>query len=200
MKYAIRVFSLALLMVLAGNAKASAQGQQWWWGFTYQAALSTGDTKDFVDQLSWRNFGIEGRSMIGQDASVGLFFGWNVFNQEVDGTIGLGAVDVSGYQSRFVNAVPMLATAHYYFGQRSGPRSYVGTGVGTYWIENRLELGQTAVTAQNWHFGLAPEVGVIIPTDAMAQTYLNVKYNYAFKAGDIQRSYWTFGIGFATRY
>jgi outer membrane protein W len=199
MKYAIRVFALALLLVFAANAKASAQAQEWWWGFTYQTALSAGDTKDFVDQFSWRNVGVEARSMINQNASVGVFFGWNVFNKEVDGTIALGAVDVSGYQSRFINAVPMLVTAHYYLGSRSGPRPYLGAGVGTYWIENRLELGLTSVTVANWHFGLAPEVGVIIPTQAMAETYLSVKYNYAFEANDIQRTYWTFGIGFATR-
>ena len=200
MKNAMRVFALALFLFLAGCAKAEAQVQGWWWGFTYQTALTTGDAKDFVDQLSWRNVGVEARSMIGRSASVGLFLGWNVFHQDVDGTISLGAVDASGYQSRFVNAVPMLATAHWYFGGRSGPRPYLGAGVGTYWIENRLELGQTAVTVDQWHLGLAPEFGVIIPTDAMAHSYLSVKYNYAFEAGDIQRSYWTFGIGFSTRY
>jgi outer membrane protein W len=199
MKYAIRVLALALLLVFVANAKVSAQAQEWWWAFTYQTALSAGDTKDFVDQFSWRNVGVEARSMINQNASVGVFFGWNVFNKEVDGTISLGAVDVSGYQSRFINAVPMLATAHYYLGSRAGPRPYLGAGVGTYWIENRLELGLTSATVTNWHFGLAPEVGVIIPTQAMAETYLSVKYNYAFEAGDIQRAYWTFGIGFATR-
>jgi len=171
-----------------------------WGGMTYQTAMSSGDMTDFVDQFSWRNIGVEGRSMIGSNASVGLFFGWNVFNQEVDGTVELGAVDASGYQSRFVNALPLLATAHYYFGRASGPRTYVGAGVGTYWIENRLELGQTAITASNWHFGVAPEIGVIIPAQGMTDTYLSVKYNYASEAGDISRSYWTFGIGFGARY
>jgi hypothetical protein len=198
MNYAMRTIALALLMFLAGNSRAAAQ--EWWGGVTYQTALSSGDMADFVDQFSWRNIGIEGRSMIGSNASVGIFLGWNVFHDEVDGTVSLGAVDASGYQSRFVNAVPLLATAHYYFGRPSGPRPYVGAGIGTYWIENRLELGLTGIEATNWHFGLAPEFGVIIPTQGMADTYLSVKYNYAHESGDISRSYWTFGIGFGSRY
>ena len=137
--------------------------------------------------------------MINENASLGLFLGWNVFNDEVDGTIGLGGVDVSGFQSRYVNAVPMLATAHYYFGDRSGRSLYLGGGVGTYWIKNRLELGLTALTATSWHFGLAPEVGVTFPTRDLAEGYLSVKYNYAFEADGISHNYWTFGIGIAAR-
>jgi len=197
MKNAIKVVSLALFLVLVGNAKAEAQVDGWWWGATYQTALSAGDTKDFVDQFSWRNFGVEGRAILNDKASLGLFLGWNVFNDDVDGTISLGGVDVSGFQSRFVNAIPILATAHYYFGARSGRSLYLGGGVGTYWIENRLELGTTALTVTNWHFGLAPEIGISFPTNDMARGYLSVKYNYAFESDGITHNYWTFGIGLA---
>ena len=69
MNNAIRVGSLALFLVLAGSAKAEAQ--EWWWGLTYQTALPSGDTKDIVDQFSWRNVGFEGRKMLKPNASVG---------------------------------------------------------------------------------------------------------------------------------
>lgn len=200
MKNAIRALALTLFLVMAGSADLQAQIQEWWGAVTYQTALSAGDTKDFVDQFSWRNVGIEGRGMVKENVSVGAFFGWNVFNEEVDGTASLGAVDVSGYQSRFVNALPMLATAHVYMGQSSsGSRGYLGLGVGTYYIENRAELGVTAITADAWHFGLAPEVGISLPTSSSAATYLNVKYNYAFEANGFSHAYWTFGIGVASK-
>jgi len=200
MKNAIRTVSLAFLLVLAGNAAAEAQTGQYWWAFTYQTSLSAGDTKDFTDDFSWRNMGLEGRTYLSPNFSVGVFFGWNVFNDQLDGTISLGGVDASGYQLRWVNAFPMLATAHLYLGDRSGPRPYVGTGVGTYWIENRMELGVTSVTASNWHFGLAPEAGVMIPTAGYSDVYLSAKYNYAFESGSITRPYWTFGIGIGTAF
>jgi len=195
MKNAIRTVLLALFLVLAGNATAEAQSPEFQWALTYQTALSTGETKDFIDQFSWRNIGLEGRSMLNPDFSVGAFFGWNVFHDELDGTVSLGNVDASGYQSRYVNALPMLLTAHYYLGDRSGTRMFLGTGVGTYWIENRLELGQTKITLDNWHFGLAPEVGISIPTAGLSDAFLSVKYNYAFESGGVTHRYWTFGIG-----
>ena len=200
MKNAIRVLALASLFVLAGNANAQAQSNRLWWAFTYQGALSSGDTKNFVDQFSWRNVGLEGRSFMNPDLSVGVFFGWNVFNDEGEGLVSLGSADISGYQYRFVNAFPMLLTAHYYLGDRTGPRAFVGTGVGTYWIENRMELGLTAVTVDNWHFGLAPEVGLMIPTAGFSEAYLSAKYNYAFESGGITHSYWTFGVGIGTAF
>lgn len=198
MKNAIRTLALAFLLVLARNATAEAQTGQVWWAFTYQTALATGDTKTFTDDFSWRNVGLEGRSFLNPDLSIGVFFGWNVFHKALDGTISLGNVDASGYQDRFVNALPMLLTAHYYLGDRYGPRPYLGAGVGTYWIENRLELGVTSVTLSNWHFGVAPEVGVMIPTQGYSDTYLSAKYNHAFESGGVTRGYWTFGVGIGT--
>jgi len=198
MKNAIRILALAFFLLVAGSTAAEAQTGQVWWAFTYQTALATGDTKSFTDDFSWRNVGLEGRSFVGPNVSVGAFFGWNVLNSEVDGTVSLGPVDASGYQSRFINAFPMLVTAHYYLGERYGPRPYVGAGVGTYYIENRLEMGLTALTVSNWHFGFAPEVGVMIPTGGYSEAYLSAKYNYAASSGDITRSYWTFGLGFGS--
>ena len=200
MRNAMRTVALALFLVLAGNADVCAQTQGWWWGFTYQTSLTTGEMKDFVDDFSWRNMGVEGRSKVGSNATLGVFLGWNVFSDEVDGTISFDGLDVSGYQSRWVNAFPMLVTGHYYLGQRGGPRTYVGLGAGSYWIRNRLALGQTSVTIDKWHFGLAPEVGVVVPTQGYSDTYLSVKYNYAVKSGEMKRSYWTFGVGIATPY
>lgn len=197
MRNKIRVVALALFLLFAGNTEADAQAGEWWWGVTYQTALTAGDTKDFVDQFSWRNVGVEGRTMINRDTSVGLFFGWNVFNEEVDGTVSLSGVDATGYQSRYVNALPMLVTVHRYLGERSGLRLFLGGGIGTYWIENRFSLGRTSLTVSNWHFGLAPEVGVTFPTQGLMEGYLSVKYNYASEAGDLKHNYWTFGIGFA---
>ena len=200
MKNAIRTLALAFFLLFAGNTAAEAQNGQTWWALTYQTALATGDTKTFTDDFSWRNVGLEGRSFLNSNLSIGGFIGWNVLNSELDGTVSLGSVDVSGYQSRYINAFPMLLTAHYYMGQRGGSRPYIGAGVGTYYVENRLDMGLTAVTVTNWHFGFAPEVGVMIPTAGYSEAHLSAKYNYAASSGDITRSYWTFGIGFGTRY
>ena len=195
MRYAARAGALALLLTVGASATAQAQQEQWW-GFTYQGALTSGPTSDFIDQFSWRNVGLEGRKMVRENTSVGLFFGWNVFNKDLNGTTSLGAYDMSGFQSRFVNAFPMLMTVHYYPGEREpgSRRFFLGTGVGTYYTETRAELGLTSVTLTKWHFGIAPEFGVLVPRFG-GEGLLSVKYNYAFEAGGIKHAYWTFGVG-----
>jgi hypothetical protein len=197
MRNTIKVASLALFLVSTMAAEVNAQPQEWWGGVSYQGALPGGDTKLMADGFSWRGIGLEGRTSVRSNLSVGAFVGWNVFNDEVDGTISVAGADVSGFQSRFVNAVPLLATAHVYSGSKGGTRAYLGGGIGTYWVENRLELGQTALTSSNWHFGLAPEVGIILPKESFAAGFLSIKYNYAFESGGLAHSYWTFGIGIA---
>jgi hypothetical protein len=181
MKNAIRVFAIALLLFGAGSAKAEAQQGKWFWGLQYMVGTGVSDTRDFVGGgVSFRNFGIEGRYVSSPKLSFGLYFAWNVFNQETDSVItnfaGTGA-DVSGFQHRYVNAFPILAT--------------------TYYVENRLDIGRSSIYADNWHLGLAPELGVIIPVDWNVRAYLNAKYNWAIKSGGIEVQYFTFGLGFA---
>lgn len=198
MKKLSGVILFALLLVGAAAGGAEAQ-EDWWWGAVYQGSLGSGDTQEMIESFSWRNFGIEGRVLVREDVSMGVFAGWNVFNEQVDEQISFGGADVSGLQARYINAVPLLATVHYYARQSSGRTLFLGGGIGTYWIENRLEMGTTAVTATNWHFGLAPEVGFSFPLDNGLDGFLSVKYNYALEADSIEHSYWTFGIGLGGR-
>ena len=127
--------------------------------------------------------------------SVGLYFGWNVFAETTDTLISFSGFDVSGVQYRYINAFPIMATAHYYFGRRRGIRPYLGGGLGTYHSKYRLEIGQVAFESNQWHLGVAPEVGVIIPVSWNARVMLNARYNYGLKSNDVTLTYWTFGIG-----
>lgn len=201
MKNGFRTLSVALLLAVAVSGDAQAQQGDWWGGVSYQGSLTAGETTDFIDGFSWRNIAFEGRKMMSDDLSIGMYFAWNVFFEEANETVSMGSWDVSGFQHRYVNSFPMMATVHYYFGETLGrsPRFFIGTGVGTYYIENRLEIGTTAITLDNWHFGLAPEVGIALPASRYTGAVLNVKYNYAFEVDGVDRSYWTFGIGFMAR-
>ncbi|UCG89197.1 MAG: outer membrane beta-barrel protein [Gemmatimonadota bacterium] len=190
----LRVIAAALLLTLVLSAEGRAQ--DWFWGVEYMVSSSTGDTRDFVKDFSFRNFAVEGRNMVKDNVSVGLYLGWNVFAEKTDSLIEFNeATTVSGVQFRYVNAFPIMATAHYYFGQRRGIRPYVGTGLGTYYAENRLEIGTVAFQDKNWHLGVAPEVGVVIPISWNARAILNARYNYGLKSGGTKLSYFTFGVG-----
>jgi outer membrane protein W len=191
----LRIVAAALTLLVVSGAEAKAQ--EWFWGMEYMVGIPTSDTKGFTNDFSWRNFGIEGRYSMTNNVSLGLFFGWNVFTEQTDSVISFEGIDVSGDQFRYVNSFPIMATAHYYLGRPGGIRPYAGVGLGTYYIENRLDIGLSSITAKNWHLGVAPEIGLVFPVDWHVRAFLNARYNWAIKSGGIEHTYLTIGLGFA---
>ena len=185
-------------------------GQEMMSGLSYNMGMTTGDTRDFVQDYSWRGFGFEVRSFRGDNFSVGGSFSWNIFDEKTGELIQLqkarGAV--SGTQIRYINSFPLMLNAHYYFGDPSSRvQPYVGLNVGTYYITQRLEIGVLALEENNWHFGLAPEIGLMFPTYSGSIFFINARYNYAFKAGQTvggnegsDWQYWGFNVGVAFSY
>ncbi len=175
---------------------------------SYSTALPVGNTGDFVNDFTWRGFSIEGRSFTQRNLSFGIMFGWNYFDQRTDETIQLSDGAVSGTQIRYLDVIPIMASMHYYLGpkRRKAMRPFLGLSAGTYIISQRLDIGIWAFRRSNWHFGLAPEAGVLVPLGNTSLA-LSVKYNYAFDAGedfyeftDNSHSYISFNIGFAFYY
>ena len=204
------IASLALILVTSGEAKA----QDWWWGITYEMSASSSlpgnsdSNVNFIEDFSFRGMGIEARYVPERGAkySFGFNMGWNVLNEKNDigterNTISLPDADISGTQLRYFNSVPLMANASYYFGDRGGIRPYLGINAGTYYIERRVDIGVSAVVDDNWHFGWAPEAGVVIPLGRPEVAMLAaVRYNWAFSAdGTGDQKYWGFNLGIAYR-
>ena len=199
MKY---ILIIALMLMLSVNAFA----QQGYGGISWSIATPADELKNYIDETSYRGFGIDFRSFVTKSISVGGYTGWNILDQRVDGTIEFsnGPLNgaINGTQIRYVNSFPIMLTSHLHIGgPRSAIRPYIGIGVGTYYVVQRLEMGVNMIEKNNWHFGLAPEVGVLFPTDYVS-ILASLKYNQAFKSGEaITRnnfafSYWSFNVGF----
>lgn len=204
------IASLALVLVFADGAQA----QDWWWGISYQMAAhsslpgSSDSDVNFVEDFSFRGIGIDARYVPERGAkySFGFTAGWNVLHERSEfgtdrNTISLPNADVTGTQLRYVNAVPLLANAHYYLGERGGIRPYLGVNAGTYYIERRVDIGVSAIVDDTWHFGWAPEAGLVVPLGRPEVALLAaVRYNWAFSAGGSgDQRYWGFNIGVAYR-
>jgi outer membrane protein W len=204
------IASLALLLVFTGEAQA----QDWWWGITYNmsatSSLPPNSDSDinFIEDYSFRGLGIEARYVPSRDAnySFGFNVGWNVLNEKNEfgterNTISLPNADVSGTQLRYFNTVPLMGNASYYFGDRGGIRPYVGVNAGTYYIERRVDIGVSAIVDDAWHFGWAPEVGLVVPLGRPEVALLTtIRYNWAFSAGGSgDQKFWGFNIGIAYR-
>ena len=212
MRIAIKGIIASLVLVLAAGGEAKAQ--EWWWGITYNMSASSSlpgssdSNVNFIEDFSFRGIGVEARFVPDRNAnySIGFNFGWNVLNERNEfgserNTISLPGADVTGTQLRYLNSIPLLANAAYYFGERNGIRPYVGINAGTYYIERRVEIGVSAITQDNWHFGWAPEAGLVVPLGRPEVAMLvAVRYNWAFSAGGSgDQKYWGFNIGFAYR-
>jgi opacity protein-like surface antigen len=189
--YLIGVFALI-------NTGAFAQGM---FGISYDIGLPVGGTSDYISQASFRGFSLEGRGFITDNLSYGGSFSWAVFYEEVGPDQFEEEGDtrtVYGKQYRYINSFPLMATMHYYFGEWDATRFYAGGGIGAHIVNQRTDVGLYVVKDEKWRFGLAPEVGVLIPVNFGSSLKLSAKYQYAVKAGDSDAvSYLSFGIGFA---
>jgi hypothetical protein len=159
-------------------------------GFVYQASLPTGETKDFIDNTSWLGFGLEGRQFINANASVGMYVGWNKFEEFQ------GGENIAGNREHKLDAMPVMFTSFLYFGDRYSITGYLGGGLGAYYIRNRVIAPTLGYSEYRWHFGVAPELGFIIRVAEYVGFVANAKYNYAFKSGNYTHSYWSFSVGF----
>lgn len=167
-------------------------------GLSYSMALPVGKTGDLISKYQWRGFGIEGKYFLTDQITLGWQTGWNTMYQEERGSFVEGTRTRTGTQYRWLNIWPALATINYFFGEDGDTQPYLGAGIGTYWIEQRTQMGLFSSTDDTWNFGIAPEIGVLFPLNLNSNLYLNLKYNYGMNGSeDVEDySYLTFNVGF----
>lgn len=170
------------------------------WNFDWNIGFPMGDTKDFIGQPSARGFSVEGRGFVTDNITIGGIGAWNVFYENFGWTTNeKGTQKIYGYKRRYLNVLPLMVTAHYYFSQGS-IQPYFGVGAGTYYVESRDFMGIYYTQGKDWHFGLAPELGLVIPfNDSNTGININFKYNMAAKTKN-QPSYSWFGVNIGLSY
>ncbi|MBN1482611.1 hypothetical protein EH223_11245 [candidate division KSB1 bacterium] len=153
-------------------------------GFTYCTSQTMGETKEWIQDYSWRGFAVQYNHFRSAKTSLGFETGWNVFGQRVDGVVSLPNGAISGTQIREFSAIPILVTGNYHFKSLWEEVSpYIAIGLGGYYITDKLSAGIFALQTDNLHFGVAPELGFYIPAgDGFLK--LALKYNRAVPAGE----------------
>jgi outer membrane protein W len=187
-----------------------AQAGHWYGLATYQVSFSTGDLNDFIDDVSWRGFGLDFRYGVKPDVTVGFVTGWNIFYQQITETTQLNTNPpgaITGESNRYTNFVPVMLNAHYYAGERGKIRPYIGLCAGGYYVNQELQLGVAQLQNDSWEWGVAPELGVVIPVQRGLGIVLAGKYNFIFTEEtvfegtqlekNVKNSYWGIQIGVA---
>ncbi len=156
---------------------------------TWNIGIPVSKMNQFTTDVTYRGFTISGRRFLDKYNSVGFMTGWNIFDEKSYEPINLSGGEnasgtISGTQVRSVNSFPLLVGLHHHYGKRDDMRAFVGLNAGVYYILQRLDIGVYRLDNDNWHFGLAPEAGLIIPFDEdKTGIYLGARYNYAFDSG-----------------
>lgn len=195
-----KIIIISALVLSSFGMKA----QEGLFALTYNMGLATGDMQDYIGTYSWRGFGLEGRSFVTDNITLGGSFSWNVFFEEaLNETINLEnssvpTASLNGNFYKYINAFPINFTAHYYFGDYDATvRFHAGLGIGASKINERTEFGIWQVSHNYWHFNMTPDVGALIPMNYRTNLFLSVKYNYAFEAKGQDYGYLSFNVGFA---
>lgn len=204
------VYGALVAAVLTSSALVSqAHAQDWSFGLEWGANVSSGDLNDYIDKMSWRNFGLDVRNYRSENWSLALSAGWHVFDQKLSNeTAQIPNGAITGTQIRYVNTIPILLNGQYYFGERyARSRPFVGLGIGPMYGLQRLEIGIVALEKSNWHFAIAPEVGYAIGTGPLGDTqvvFRGAMYQ-AFTSGEnlagdeAEYTYFLVSIGVAMR-
>jgi hypothetical protein len=176
-KYILFVIAaFAFLLPLKSNAQKNNEVF-----LSYNFGVPIGDTKDYVSKVSLVGAELSWKRLEGQNVSISLSVGWNVFFEETSEILNLKNADVSGKQNRYINAFPMLIGAQYYIGKNKS-RPYVGLNTGFLYSVRKLQLGIYEETDNNWRFMLQPEAGFIINYDNSSDIAIGVSYNYSKSA------------------
>jgi outer membrane protein len=192
---------LILVLLLAPFLVTAAEAQEdWFFGLAWSVSVPFEDTKEFTDKTSFRGAAMEIRKMNSPNLSFGGVFAWNVFDWNGEKTGSVDNTTVTGFQYRYLNAFPLMLNGHYYFGKRDGTRFFAGLNAGGFITEYRLEVGLIALTEDKWQWGGAPEVGLAVPFNWNLAGFVNARYYYGFKTGNIPAlNYLNFGVGLVWR-
>lgn len=168
---------------------------------TYQVSFPAGDTQKFVDEVSFRGAGLDFRRTLSGGTSAAVMMAWNVFHERTEGTLDFGYGAVSGSQDRYINSFPVMIGILQYFGNKRSTRPYIALNGGGFVLIKTFRIGVTEIEEDEWEWGLAPEVGVVIPITTGAWFVVNGRYQWSPTSENIAQTevdltYYQINVGF----
>lgn len=188
---------LTCLPALGGGGLSAQQIGNWQVVPRYSTVLPVGGpTRDFAGDFSWRGATVDVLRFMTERLRVGVSGGWHVLDADLSGTTVFDRGALTGSVRRYINAVPLMAIGIYEFGDRWGPKPFVGAGTGLTYVQNRSEAGFFQVEESNWHWGLSAEAGVAIPRPGGSTWDLSARYHWAVENNGVERQWITFSLGY----
>ena len=159
----MKATKLVLLMFVVA---LSAHAEGWMTTLSYNVAIPGQQMKPFISNPSLLGFALDARRIVSPHVSVGASLGHQVFYWKTGQAVSLENGFFGGTQYRFLNTLPFMLNSHYYFHLKNELRPYLGINLGGYYAWQRSEIGIVVMEGRQWNWGLAPEVGMLIPVGA----------------------------------
>jgi len=182
----MKAYQKRLILILLALIPIVSMAQLKYSSVNYAISVPMGDTKDYIEDASFRSFNFETGQFINDNLAIGLGASWIVFNQTISGDLlELGNTTLAGKQFRYINSFPIYINMSYYFSNQDATiKPYAGIGVGTMFKIQRTEIGVIAFQDTKWHFALMPHAGLLYALGPDAHINLDLKYHQAFGTSD----------------
>jgi len=175
------LITASLLLFFAVSSLAQSK-----FALTYSIGFPTGETSDYFSSTSWRGVNIDYHYMLGDNLAIGLSTGWQVFSDNRGFvTETSGTETISGYRYNYLNSIPLLATASYFFDTTGDLSPFASLGIGITNNELEEDIGLFRVTRTGWPFTVRPEIGLDYKVNYNMGIRTSFRYNYIASGSDL---------------
>lgn len=170
------------------------------WSFNYNVGVPVGDFSNYIDQASWRGFGISGASYITDNITIGGTFNWQGYGQqEARSTYSEPGRDLTAQVWKRMYITTLALDANYVFMSGGNVQPYAGLGFGPYYVQQETQPGSYLIIDKTWKMALSPQVGVYLPFGASDWgAHVRARYdNVFYSVQNIKNlSQLSFSVGF----
>jgi len=154
------IFTLLLIGI---STKSSAQKYSRLLSIGYTGGYPIGGINNFITNKNFDGLTIDGRYFVKDNISIGFATGWSSFKNQLPRQIyQTENGEISATQTRYLRNIPLLVSAHYYFGKEGAKViPYVGGGLGAFLTTYEKWYGTVPNAPTQWSFGIRPEAGIM---------------------------------------
>jgi len=183
-----------LALVLLASSAALAQSNV---RLSYEFAVPTGNTKDFVDRFSSRGAHLDVSLELCYAFHLELSAGLNSFNSVKQGVLATTDGDVSGKQFRYLNVIPVMGGFAFHIPLGHGSRFWAGVNGGAAYFDRVVDIGLNSYSLSDWQWGVQPHAGIAFGLgDDGTALFFDGRWNYFWERHGIPtQTYFSFGVG-----
>jgi hypothetical protein len=128
-----------------------------------EATFALGETAKFAGSFGLAGFGVDARYLGLRPWRLGAAIGWHTISERREDFVETENAAYSGTMIKELSYNPLMAKVGYTLSENDKLTSFAAFGVGGTRSIRRVDTGVVVLTDEQWHFAIAPEVGIEAP-------------------------------------